>query len=43
MSEEIIYPEHDPFCIIYKLGPLHCNCVEDDDEYGLVGDEFDDS
>jgi len=25
----IIYPDHDPFCIIYQLGPEHCNCSED--------------
>ena len=27
----LTFPDHDPFCVIYKLGPEHCNCAIDDD------------
>lgn len=27
----MIYPEHDPHCIIYILGEEHCNCAEIED------------
>lgn len=30
---EKIYPDHDPFCIIYQLGPEHCNCTPFDPDY----------
>ena len=36
----VIYPDHDPFCIIYKLGPEHCNCTIDvDREFGSLIDD----
>ena len=31
--KETIYPNHDPHCIIYELGPEHCNCVQYDPNY----------
>lgn len=36
---KIIYTEHDPFCVIYQLGPGHCNCVDYDQLDSLMPEE----
>ena len=36
----ITYPDHDPFCVIYKLGTEHCNCSQSSDPDELPEDDY---
>ena len=39
-NQDVIYPEHDPFCVIYELGKEHCNCYPLDDDQCKEDDDF---